>query len=405
MRHVVLMLLLGSRAALASAAPPTKPPAAAVAGQVQAVLARLRAEQAFPGATAAWVLPDGTLGTAAIGWADREAGVPMTPDARMLSGSTGKSFAAALVLSLVLEGRLELDAPIARWLGHRPWFRRLPNAPELTLRRLLRHQSGLIDHVHSPRFRDAIRARLTEQGPDAAFAPESLVRFVLDTEPLFPAGQGYHYSDTNYVLAGLVVQAVTGRSYYRLLASRLLEPLGLEHTGPADGRRLPGLVAGYVRDELPLPVPAQATGRGLKVAEDGVLTYNPATEWTGGGLVTNAADLARWAHLLYRGRALPGEYLDELLDAVRKDESQRARYGEEVAYGLGVTIRRSTLGVAYGHRGWTPGYLSVFEYYPEQRIAVAVQVNELGPHDMAAMAQTLAQAVRAGLDRVSEDPP
>lgn len=84
----------------------------------------------------------------------------MTPDTRMLSGSTGESFVAAVVLAPVQEGQLDLDQPIAPWLGGEPWFVRLPNGGAITLRMLLRHQSGLMDHLHTEPFEAAAgRAR------------------------------------------------------------------------------------------------------------------------------------------------------------------------------------------------------------------------------------------------------
>mgnify|MGYP006267295959 FL=1 len=315
----------------------------------------------------------------------------MTPETRMLGGSTGKSFAAAVVLALAQEGRLDLDAPLARWLGDRPWFDRLPNADALTLRHLLRHRSGLRDHIHDPAFAATMQARIEDEGPSAAMAPEAVVRFVLDTAPLFPAGAGYHYSDTNYILAGLAVEAVTDSAYYDVLRVRLLDPLGLTHTAPADRPDLPGLAAGYLEGEALFGLPP-------KVTRDSALVYNPATEWTGGGLVTNPQDLARWAKALYEGAALPGQYLDELLDAVPKDSTQQARLGPGVRYGLGTTIYPAPLGVAYGHEGWTPGYRSLFAYYPEHELAVAMQVNGLGPYDLTDYAVRLAQAARTAID-------
>lgn len=377
-----LLLASGAYAQVASDAPDAR---------VQTVLDSLRAADRFPGATAAIVRPDGTLRAFATGWADREDSTRMRPDARMLGGSTGKSFAAAVVLGLAQEGYLDLDAPLGRWLGDRPWFDRLPNAGALTLRHLLRHQSGLADHIHDPDFAAAVQHKMEAEGPAAAMAPEQLVRFVLDTEPLFPAGTGYHYSDTNYILAGLVVEAVTDSAYYDVLRQRILDPMSLTHTAPADRPDLPGLAAGYIAGEAPFGLPP-------KVTQDGVLVYNPATEWTGGGLVTNPQDLARWAKALYEGKALPGDYLGPLLDAVPKDAAQQARYGPDVRYGLGVTIRATPLGLAYGHRGWTPGYLSIFEYYPARGVAVALQVNALGPYDLTAYAVRLAQVAAAALD-------
>lgn len=356
--------------------------------RVRAVLDSLRRADGFPGATAAVVRPGGTLQAVATGYADRGDSTRMTPHMRMLSGSTGKSFVAAVVLSLSQEGLVDLDAPITRWLGDRPWFDRLPNGDAITVRMLLRHQSGLIDHIHTLTFQRAVRRRRQALGPDANFAPEELVRFVLDTAPLFPPGDGYHYSDTNYILAGLIVEQVTGRGYYDVLRRRFLDPMGLTRTTPANRRDLRGLVAGYTGREGLFGLPSEVT-------ENGTLVYNPATEWTGGGLVTNPQDLARWAKALYEEQALPGEYLDELLNAVPKDSTQRARFGPDVRYGLGVTLRSTELGTAYGHRGWAPGYLSIFEYYPKQGLAVALQVNAVGPYDMTDYAVHLGRAARA----------
>jgi len=350
-------------------------------------LEKLRADAGFPGAVAAVVTPD-SAAQAAVGKADVEQDIPMRADHRMLSGSTGKSFVAAVALALAKAGRLDLDAPIARRLDDAPWFARLPNGSALTTRMLLRHQSGLPDHIHLPAFQAAAKRRITgpEGDADYVFPPEELIGFVLNAEPLFAPGAGYAYSDTNYILAGLIIEAVTGRDYETELRERFLKPLDLSQTAPAEGRRFDRLASGYIRGEAPFGLPA-------KIAEGGVLAYNPATEWTGGGLITNARDLARWAWRLYAGAAMPGDYRGELLDGVPKDASQQARYGERVRYGLGVTIQQTPLGPAYGHRGWTPGYLSVFEYYPNHRLAIALQINETADHDMSRYALRLAQAV------------
>ena len=110
---------------------------------------------AFPGATAAIALPDGTVMTAATGLADVEAGRAMTPETPMLAASIGKSFVAATVLALESEGRLSRDDLLSVHLGDRPWFDALPNAGTITIDHLLHHTSGLPDHVHLPEFQRA----------------------------------------------------------------------------------------------------------------------------------------------------------------------------------------------------------------------------------------------------------
>ena len=354
--------------------------------QVQKVLDRLHTTDGFPGATAAYILADGSKKQFSIGYEDREARSRMSPDARMLSGSTGKSFVAAVALNMALENKLSLDTPIKKWLAEKPWFIRLPNGGQITLRMLLRHQSGLTDHISNNHFKETMRKGLRREGPEFKLEPEQLVQFILDTEPLFPAGKGYHYSDTNYILVGLIIEAITGNSYNQELRERFLNPLELKNTDPSYHNMLTGLAAGYIKSPLGFDLPP-------KVVQNNRLVYNPATEWTGGGLVTNSGDLAFWAKTLYEGRAMKAHYLDQLLNFVPKDSSQKAQYGPEVGYGLGVTTRVTPLGKAYGHRGWTPGYLSIFEYYPQYKMAVAIQVNEFGAYDMSSYAIQLASTI------------
>ncbi len=336
---------------------------ARVDDRFQAELDSAREQLGLPGATAAYALPDGTVGVAASGLADVESGTPMTEQSRMLAASIGKSFVAATALALALDGVVELDAPVSAVLSQRPWFSRLPNRDAITLRQLLTHTSGLPDHVHSAHFANAVAQRWQE--PGNPFRPEALIEFVLDEPALFPAGQGWAYSDTGYILAGLVIEQASGQRYEQLLQTRLLEPLGLSATAPSDQRSLPGLVAGYTTADNPLGLPVKTT------SAPGLMAWNPAVEWTGGGLVSSSKDLVVWARELYEGRALPGNYLDELLRAA-------AVGGEDsgIRYGAGVAIHEKTpFGPSYGHGGTIPGYVSSLRYYPRHRVAIAFQLN------------------------------
>jgi D-alanyl-D-alanine carboxypeptidase len=186
--------------------------ASALAGKFQAALDAYRMQHGFPGATAAYVLPDGTVGIAATGAADVEAGIPMAKQSRMLAASIGKTFVGATTIALAHEGVLDLDVPISRWLGDRPWFSSLPNHATITLRHLLTHSSGLPDHVHLQSFSAEVARRW--RGNGNPFTPEQLIGFVLDLPPLFEAGKGWAYTDTGYILIGLVIEQLTGRSYY-----------------------------------------------------------------------------------------------------------------------------------------------------------------------------------------------
>ncbi|HYG67117.1 MAG TPA: serine hydrolase domain-containing protein, partial [Anaeromyxobacteraceae bacterium] len=339
-------------------------------------LAAVRAAGDFPGAVAA-IATDGSVTTAAVGWADREGNVPMRPGDRMPAGDVGKTFTAAVVLSLAGAGLVQLDAPVARWLGNEPWFARLPNAPDLTLRHLLMHRGGIPNHATVLEFVRTVQARTTaaEPGPDPA--PRALVELVLDEPPLFPAGAGFAYSDTGYVLAGLVVERVTGRHYADVLAGRVLLPLALDATAPAAGRMHRGLVPGYADDTGPLGLEA-------KTAAGGVMAFDPGWEWAGGGLVSNARDLARFVKALFDGRALPPGAIDDLL---------ASKLPGDVRYGLGLTFYGEGTDRAYGHSGWFPGYRTEVRYYPARRAAIALQVNGDAPLDADAAFAMLLEAV------------
>ena len=320
-------------------------------------------EFGFPGATAAFILPDGTVGRAAAGYADLESKEAMKPGSRMMAASIGKTFVAAAVLAAVEEGEIGIQDPVSRWLGERPWFTRLPNHATLTVSHLLRHTGGIPDHVYSEAFAEAWQQTKDQGG--IPFSPEDLVSFVLDEPPLFPVGEGWAYTDTGYVLLGFILERATGRSLYDVILDRFLVPLRLGLTTPSDRRILPGLASGYTDPDNPFGLPPRTT------VAPGIMAWSPGVEWAGGGLVSNPGDLVVWARKLYEGEALEGEYLTELLEGGPVDPGT-----DDVRYGAGVAVYESgPLGPVWGHAGRIPGYVSSMRYYPDHGIAVAFQVN------------------------------
>lgn len=320
---------------------------------LQAELSQLKKQYGFPGATVAYVLPDGSVNEVSCGVADLETKAPMTAKSRMLAASIGKTFVAAEVIALSKEGRLNLDDPLSKWLGDRNWYSRLPNHETITLRHLLTHSAGLADHAHSASFQK------THFRPAA---PEELVEYILDQAPLFEVGKGWSYTDSGYILLGLVIEKATGNSYYEELEGRFLRPLKLDMTSPSDRLYLPGLVAGYAAPDNPFGLPMKT------VDAKGVMVWNPAVEWTGGGIISTSHDLSVWAKLLYEGRAMPYDYLGDLLQSVPVSEIAR--------YGAGVVISpNERFGEIWGHYGVIPGYTSSMRYYPKYGIAIAFQIN------------------------------
>ncbi|HXC71194.1 MAG TPA: serine hydrolase domain-containing protein [Pyrinomonadaceae bacterium] len=312
----------------------------------------------FPGATLGVVLPNGESFGLAVGFSDRENKTPMKATDRMPAGSVGKTFAAATALQLIKEGKINLDDKVEKYLGGEQWFPRLPNAKDITVRQLMNHTSGLVRYE----FKEQFTKDLTTN-PEKVWKPAELVSYLLDEKAPFEAGKGWDYSDTNYIVLGMIIEKVTGRKFYDEANRRLLKPLKLTDTIPQDGPRLKGVVQGYAGPNNPF-------GGTDAMLVNGKFTVNPQFEWTGGGYVSTAHDLARWAKMFYEGKAFSPDLLPQVVDGVTAP-----MLGRESKYGLGAIIRKTSIGTSYGHSGFFPGYMTDMMYFPEQKIAVAVQVN------------------------------
>lgn len=319
----------------------------------------------FPGATVGVVLANGESFGLAVGYSDRVAETPMKPTDRMLAGSTGKTFAVTTALQLVKEGKIGLDDKIEKYLGTEKWFARLPNAKDITVRQLMNHTSGLVRYE----FKDTFTKDLTAN-PEKAWKPAELLSYLFDTKAAFEAGTGWDYSDTNYIVLGLIIEKVTGRKFYDEANKRIVKKLKLTNTTPQDGLRIKGVVQGYAGDKNPF-------GGKDEMIANGKFIINPQFEWTGGGWATTSEDLARWAKMMYEGKAFDASLLPQMMDGVAAP-----MLGRETKYGLGVIIRKTAAGTSYGHSGFFPGYMTDMMYFPDKKIAVAVQVNTSVPQNL-----------------------
>jgi D-alanyl-D-alanine carboxypeptidase len=373
-------------AALQAGGPQSKPAApAGLRDRVQAYMDEWRSVAAFPGAAVGIVLKDGTAIGIATGVSDRATKRPVTTNDLFLAGSTGKTFFAAVAVEQIERQTLDLDAPVSKYLGQRPWFARLPNAKDITVRQLMTHTSGLVRYEMNPKFTADLRAQ-----PDKVWSPEEEVSYLLGAEPPFAAGQGWDYSDTNYIVLGMVLEEILKRPLYEEVRVRFLQPLQLSRIVPSTSRRIAGLVNGYAGPRDPLGLPDE-------VMVNGELVVNPQFEWTGGGYATSPLDLARWGHELYAGKALSPTARRLMIDA-----AVPARLGPETRYGLGVIVRPSTpVGLTWGHSGFFPGYQTELLYVPDLGVSLAIQINTSAPrstgprsllrglYDIAAMVKSL----------------
>jgi D-alanyl-D-alanine carboxypeptidase len=376
-------VLLASVAVRAQGIPPGSAPSqrasvAAIRARLQAVLDSAHAAGQAPGISAGVVLSDGTSFGITSGLADTALKVPLRPTDKLLQGSVGKTYVAAVAMQLVHEGKIGLDERIERYLGREPWFSRLAHAREITVRHLMSHTSGVVRYEFKPEFTRDLTAN-----PMKAWRPEEQIAYLLDDPAPFRPGEGWEYSDTNYILLGMIIERVTGGSYYAELRRRILEPLGLRNTAPSDSRRIPGLAQGYAGPRNPF-------GGADAMVTNGEFAINPQFEWTGGGIASTSEDLARWAKALYEGRAFDPSLIPQMLDAVP------SRLGPTTRYGLGVMVRTTPLGTTYGHSGFFPGYLTEVMYFPETKTAIAVQVNTSTVRSPAAIVMALARVLSTG---------
>ncbi len=344
-----------------------------------------RAAQGFPGAQFAWAGADARAaehGAVAVGVRERGGAEPLLATDRMLWGSVGKTFVAAVALQLIGEGKLGLDDLVSSHLGDRPWFARLPNAAALTIRQLMTHTSGIPDHVRKPEFWTALA-----QDPDRVWATEELLAWALDDPPLAPAGERWDYADTNFILLGAVLERVAGKPLFAQVRERLLTRWRLEDAAPSDARRLPGLVQGH-------PVLLAAEWRlPSRTLKDGEFFINPQMEHGGGGMYGAPEALARWTMLLHAGDVLSPSLRAERLRGVP------VRPGAEERYGLGVQLWPSALGPAAGHGGWFPGYRTETAWFAQLGLAACVTINTDAPRearDLRALLLGCLQALTGG---------
>ncbi|MEL7124436.1 MAG: serine hydrolase domain-containing protein [Bacteroidota bacterium] len=329
---------------------------------LQMQLDRILSQDGAPGATLAIILPDDQKISLASGWEDKEEEDIMLPGSRMLAGSVGKTFFSALALKLIAERDISLDTLIAPWFEEETWFDSIPNAQTITLRMLMNHTSGIPRYVFQPDFLAALKAN-----PMKRWQPAELLAFVLDKKPVHAAGQGWGYSDTNYIILGMIVEKWVNKSIYVEAKRRVLGPVGLFQTRPSYKRQLTGLTQGHVGDFNPFGLPK-------KVVSNGVYAINPQFEWTGGGYMSNVDDLARWIKAVHTRNVVPKSLYADFVQAADLKTGQAAEFG----YGLGTFVWDTKFGTQYGHSGFFPGYITIVEYNPELNVSIAIQYNSDG---------------------------
>ncbi|WP_233221614.1 serine hydrolase domain-containing protein [Streptomyces carminius] len=296
---------------------------------VQEVL-RQAVEQGAPGGLTR-VDSDGVVYGTAVGLGDTAAGERMRIGNRFRVGSVTKTFSTVVLMQLVAEGRVDLDAPVG---DHLPGL--LPDG-RVTVRHLLRHRSGLWDYTNDmfartvPGF-EAVR--------DEVFTMEELVKRSVAHGPTAEPGAAYQYSNTNFVVVGMIIEKVTGNPAAEEYRKRIIEPLDLRHTHYVHpGTTVPGRHSrGYLRPD--------EAGQPLVDSTEQTVSWGQ----TAGAMISNAADLNRFTSALLGGELLAPEQLAEML-ATTPSDSTGKRF-----YGLGLRRYDLSCVSVYGHTGTVQGY-------------------------------------------------
>jgi CubicO group peptidase (beta-lactamase class C family) len=336
---VIALLLLTGLLTQAQEGDPTS-------AQVDTVVEAQRKVQKIPGVSLA-VCRDGKIVKASgYGVANVEWNIPVTPETIFQTGSVGKQFTATAVMMLVEEGKLGLDDKIAKFI---------PEAPvtwnDVTVRYLLTHTSGIADYGGEE---DTMGKGVINFRKD--YTEEELVQAFAKMPKDFPAGERWSYSNTGYVLLGVIIHRVTGEFYGDFLQDRIFKPLGMTSTRIiSEADIVPHRSSGYklVKSEL-------------KNQEWVSPTLNTTAD---GALYTNVLDLAKWDSALYTTKLIKRSSLDAMWTPAKLTS------GKTYPYGFGWELVSKQGHRAVSHDGAWQGFTMSMSRYLDDRLTVIVMTN------------------------------
>lgn len=368
LRAGVLLIEVALLLALSMTACSLTPPSAgtatptAVPAFVATLRPRLEAQMkhlGVPGAIFLVQAPGKGVWTAALGISDVAANAPMTLDEHMRVGSITKTFTGTVILQLVDEGRLKLDDPAAKYQPQ------TPNGAHITIRELLNMTSGLFNYTEDDGFDKALLAQ-----PARVWQPSELLAIAFQHPAYFAPGAGFHYSNTNTILLGLIAEQITGEPLAQAVQQRILAPLGMRSTSLPQATSAaipvphPQGYASTASGECPAAHDALPAGpRGLPNGLCNVTSVNPSWAWAAGSAISTLSDLRVWAKALATGALLH--------PATQKQRLTWSQMGTVGSYGLAIFDVQGFL----GHNGALPGFQSFMGYRPGQAAMVIVLTN------------------------------
>jgi D-alanyl-D-alanine carboxypeptidase len=296
-----------------------------------------------PGAVVAiWAPGKGTL-VRAVGDSNIAPRAPMALDDKFRIGSNTKTFVITVLLQLVDEGKLSLDDPLSKFnIGVK-----IPNAENITLRQICQMRSGLLDAYNAPQY-DKVDFTVK-----TTFTPQQMIATAVANPPLFAPGAKWNYSNTNYLILGLIVQTVTHHEIQDEISKRLLLPLGLRNTS-------------FPTEDPHMPLPF-THGYGFDAKRDWTdvtVQLSPAISWAAGAMISDMSDMKKWVKAYVTGANNGAATQKERLACLPTG-------GYQLAFGLGIGCSDGW----YGYTGGIPGYNTAAYYFPEQGATIIALVN------------------------------
>jgi len=371
----------------------------ALVAEVTAAMESFLADTGAPGVTLALLLPDGDGGQREIRIAAGSSNVaddlPADSDHFYRFGSITKPMTSAIVLQLVDEGKVALDEPVSTYLGA-GWaagydWKGEEWGDRITIRQILNHTDGFPEFAFDPGFYLAASTRI-----ERPFEPEEIVEWAAGRGAQYEPGTDYLYNTVGHVVAGLVIEEVTGRTAAEEFEERLFGPVGADdaYLAPEEFPAEDG-VAGYVQGALKTaieflpgyrPYLEEATvGDFLDVTVAPQATLRSAG-WTGGGIEAQADDVARIFRSLFTS-VVTGDELEEFLTP-----------SPHSSYALGVSVGEKDGLKVYSHGGGVPGFRSDALYLPDLDVTIAVSTNLVAiDPDIGTLSDRVLAIIRAAL--------
>ena len=317
--------------------------------ELQRVLDNYSAKKAGVGLQATVIFPDGTVWSGVSGYASHEKKCPLTLDHHLYIGSMTKLYTATLVMEQVENGTIALDDPLSKWID-------LPYAEEITVGMLLNHTSGI------PSYTEDLWFLVRYFGfPGKQWQPDELVAVIRNKGLKFEPGSRHEYSNSNYLLLGVILEKTTGKSYGTLL-QELANKLGLENTYYLNYSKNILITNGY--DETLLHLGRRNLAGFRRSLETGA--------FSAGGILSTSEDVAIFVHSLFTGRILDGSTLAQMKTFIKAPDEDMP---SQIGYGLG--IRNLIIGGEnlIGHTGTIPGYSGIAMHNEENHYTIVILSN------------------------------